>query len=584
LAAAAPILSAAAPLPSVALPAAAAPSANLTALPTAMAGAADLGPGAPGTQQSAPAPEAAPRLNSLFDGARSSYEGARHVRFARVEGAPAEAVRAAEDYLARLARPPRLGTVPESGAVTRLRPLFRLKTRNVAALDPADPTALILRPEGRLPRFGAHRYVDLTNGSRFSTTDARGGVHHFVAVRGLREGYSIRVDLKTGVPATEKYVSDELLFEVAYDARGNVKSRKFVGPLVLSTSDDILVKHGRFVFEDGRVYSPAPGTLVVSGTVIADFLNRPGTLSYRNGFAELATDPRTGIPRVKTDATTGDPAWHYLSPAGSDFKNGMVLSTGRGREVVALFRIYAPETMGGRIPAGYSLIRLRFPSYEDFLKYDSNDLLADVLHPEALSGLARPRPTETGVLLESAQLREPYAADPRVTKSGFGPGSKPARVSMRRNGDVYLEESLGSPAVKLGRVPKSERADFPLKAGERKWLFLGHQLRYYQDGATYRDYNAFAWLTDEGMQRVERVRGGLMAADVPLDSGDHSLIVDLARHNYPMGAEVMENGEYHFSYGASDKHTGAARLDVLALLRELGAGSLESAQGLAYTP
>ena len=99
-----------------------------------------------------------------------------------------------------------------------------------------------------------------------------------------------------------------------------------------------------------------------------------------------------------------------------------------------------------------------------------------------------------------------------------------------------------------------------------------------------RDYNAFAYLTDESMGRVERVRGALMSADSPLDSGESGLITDLARHNYPMGAEVLENGEYHVSYGASDKHTGAARIDVLALLREMSDGSPETREGLAYRP
>jgi hypothetical protein len=75
-----------------------------------------------------------------------------------------------------------------------------------------------------------------------------------------------------------------------------------------------------------------------------------------------------------------------------------------------------------------------------------------------------------------------------------------------------------------------------------------------------------------------------MSADAPLDSGESSLIADLARHNYPMGAEVMENGEYHISYGASDKHTGAAKLDVLALLREMSDGSSETREGLSYRP
>jgi hypothetical protein len=476
-----------------------------------------------------------------------------------------------------------LGDARESAAVERLRPLFHLKTRHEASLDPADPHTLVIRATGRLPKFGAYRYVDLTNGSRFSTTDARGAVHHFVAVRAMREGYSVRADMRTGSIATDKYVSDELLFEVKYDARGDVVSRKFAGPLVLSTSDDILVEHGRFVFEDGRVYSPAPGKLVVSGTVVSDFLNKPKSVSYRNAFAELDVNPETGIPRARLDPATGDPAWHYLSPTGSDVKNGMVLSTGRGSEVVALLRLYSPKPLDG-IPAGYSLARLAFPSYEDFLRYDSEHVLEDVRRPEALAGLERPHPTQSGVLLASEDLRETYASDPRVTKSGFGPGTKPARVSMRRNGDVYLQESLGARAVKIGRVPAAERSGFPLQPGDKKWLFLGHQLRHYHDGLHYRDYNAFAYLTDESMGRVERVRGALMSADAPLDSGESSLIADLARHNYPMGAEVMENGEYHLSYGASDKHTGAAKLDVLSLLREMSDGSPETREGLAYRP
>ena len=533
------------------------------------------------------------RLNTLFDGA--GEEGVRRIRLVRSDGDSAEGLESARSYLASLARTPRLGNARESSAVERLRPLFHVKTRHEASLDPARPDSLVIRAAGRLPKFGAYRYVDLTNGSRFSTTDARGGVHHFVAVRGLREGYSVRVDLRTGKPATEKYVSDELLFKLRYDSRGNVVSRKFAGPLVLSTSDDILVEHGRFVFEDGRVYSPAPGKLVISGTVIADFLNKPKTLSYRNGFAPLDVDPATGVPHARLDPATGDPAWHYISPVDGDFKNGMVLSTGLGTQVTALFRLFKPARFAdregkfplpsdNRIPDGYSLIRLSFPSYDAFMKYDSDHLLEDVLHPEALAGLERPHPDQSGVLLAAADLREPYANDPRVGKSGFGPGAKPARVSMRRNGDVYLEEELGARAVKLGRIPKSDRSGFPLRPGEKKWLFLGHQLRYYRDGRQNRDYNAFAWLTDETMSRVERVRGALMSADSPFESGESSIIVDLARHNYPMGAEVMENGEYHFSYGASDKHTGAAKLDVLALLREMSDGSPETREGLAYRP
>jgi len=323
------------------------------------------------------------------------------------------------------------------------------------------------------------------------------------------------------------------------------------------------------------VYSPTPGKLVVSGTIIADFLNRPNTVSYRNGFAELDVDPASGIPRARLDPATGDPAWRYISPAGGDFKNGMVLSTGRGGQVAALFRLYSPAA-NGRLPAGYSLIRFSFPDYASFLKYDSAHLMEDALHPEALAGLARPHPEQSGVLLAADDLREPYAKDPRVTKSGFGPGAKPARVSMRRSGDVYLEEELGARAVKLGRVAPGERSGFPLRPGDKKWLFLGHQLRYYRDGRLNRDYNAFAWLTDEAMSRVERVRGALMSADAPFESGESSSIVDLARHNYPMGAEVLENGEYHFSYGASDKahrrrearRAGAAARDERRLARD----------------
>jgi hypothetical protein len=564
-------------------PAAAAAAENPVALSAGLAAAA-LGALAPMTPAASPDAEIErdARLNALFDGA--GEQGVRRIRLVPANGDSAEGLASARAYLATLARAPRLGDARESAAIERRRPLFQLRTRHQASLDPVDPRFLVIRATGRLPKFGAYRYVDLTNGSRFSTTDARGRTRHFVAVRAMREGYSVRADMRTGEISTDKYVSDELLFEMRYDRRANVVSRKFAGPLVLSTSDDILVEHGRFVFEDGRVYSPAPGKLVVSGTVVADFLNKPKTVSTRNAFAELDVNPETGVPRARLDPASGDPAWHYLSPTGSDVKNGMVLSTGRGREVVVFLRLYSPKALDGRVPAGYSLARLSFPSYDDFLRYDSEHALEDLLHPEALDGLDRPHPFRSGVLLASSDLRETYAADPRVTKSGFGPGTKPARVSMRRNGDLYIEEYLGAPAVKLGHIVPDERSGFPLRPGERKWLFLGHQLRHYHDGLHYRDYNAFAYLTDESMGRVERVRGALMSADGALDSGASSLIADLARHNYPMGAEVMENGEYHFSYGASDKHTGAAKLDVLALLREMSDGSPETREGLSYRP
>ena len=580
----------------------AAPSADLapaaaSALAAPASALAALAAGTPAASAS-PVDQAAEaarsaRLNALFDGA--GEEGVRRIRLVHADGDSAEGLENARAYLASLARTPRLGNARESSAVERLRPLFHVKTRHEASLDPARPNSLVIRAAGRLPKFGAYRYVDLTNGSRFSTTDARGGVHHFVAVRALREGYSVRVDLRTGRLATDKYVSDELLFEVKYDRRGNVVSRRFAGPLVLSTSDDIFVKPGRFVFEDGRVYSPTPGKLVVGGNVIADFLNQPKTINFRLAFAELDVNPETGVPRAHIDPATGDPAWHFLSPVGSTIKNEMVLSTGRGQEVVVLFRITEPgyfdseerrplkSMFGDRVP-GHSLLRVSFPSYDAFLRYDSAHLMEDVLHPEALADLKRPHPDQSGVLLAANDLREPYEEDSRVGRSGLGPGAKPARVSMLLNGDVYLEESLGSRAVNLGRVPARDLSGFPLQPGEKKWLFLGHQLRNYHDGLHYRDYNTFAWLTDESMSRVERVRGALMSADSPFESGESSIIVDLARHNYPMGAEVMENGEYHFSYGASDKHTGAAKLDVLALLREMSDGSPETREGLAYRP
>jgi hypothetical protein len=561
------LLAAPAAASGVAIPALAAALPSIAAAPSRQA-----------PSEAASGEKPAAQLDALFDG-----EGVRRIRFVSGAGDSAEGLASARAYLHALARQPSLGSPRESAAVTRLKPLFHLRTHHEAVLDPGNPGSLVIRQTGRLPKFGDYRYVDLTNGSRFATTDSKGGVHHFVAVRALREGYTVRVDLKSGSPATELYVSDQLLFEVKYDARGNVTKRKFVEPLVLSTSDDILAAPGKFVFEDGRVYSPAPGKLVVSGTVIADFLNQPRTLSYRNGLAELEVDPVTGIPRVKRDPVTGDPAWHYLTPVGADFKNGMVLSTGRGSQVVALFRLYSAEAQGV-LPAGYSLIRFSFPSYDDFLKYDSVHLLEDVLHPSALAALSRPHPGQSGVLLAAADLQDLYANDPRVTKSGFGPGSKPARLSMGSNGDVFLEESLGARLVKIGHVPARERAGFPLQAGDSKWLFLGHELRAYRDGFNFRDYNAFAWLTDETMSKVERVRGALMVGDSSFESGESSLITDLARHNYPMGAEVMENGEYHFSYGASDKHTGAAKLDVMALLRELADGSSATREGLSYKP
>jgi hypothetical protein len=570
----------AAPGPAQALPAAEPAAAPLSAARAVPATGTPSSAGSPAASDAEHSPDS--RLDALFDGAGG--EGVRRIRLVRADADSDEGLARARTYLAALARAPRLGSARESAAVERLRPLFRLRTRHEASLDPQDPHALVLRAAGRLPRFGAYRYVDLTNGSRFSTTDALGAAHHFVAVRALRAGYSVRADMRTGEISTEKYISDELLFEVRYDRRGGVISRKFAGPLVLSTSDGIPAERGGFIFEDGRVYSPAPGKLVVGGTVVADFSNRPNAGGFRNAFAELDVDPETGVPRARIDPATGDPAWHYLSPSGSDVKNGMALSTGRGREVVVLLRLSSPAPFGGRIPAGHSLLRLSFPDYASFLRYDSEHLLEDVLHPEALDGLDRPHPTQSGVLLAADDLRETYAGDPRVTKSGFGPGAKPARVSMRRNGDLYLEESLGAPAVKLGHIPAEKRSGFPLQPGERKWLFLGHQMRHYHDGLRYRDYNAFAWLTDESMARVERVRGALMSADAPLDAGESSIIADLARHGYPMGAEVMENGEYHISYGASDKHTGAARLDVLALLREMSDGSPETREGLAYRP
>ena len=111
-----------------------------------------------------------------------------------------------------LARPPRLGSARESAAVERLRPLFRLRTRSEASLDPKDPRTLVIRAVGRLPKFGAYRYADLTNGSRFSTTDARGAVHHFVAVRAMREGYSVRADMRTGTFATVSFTAASIFF------------------------------------------------------------------------------------------------------------------------------------------------------------------------------------------------------------------------------------------------------------------------------------------------------------------------------------------------------------------------------------
>ena len=524
------------------------------------------------------------------------YRGLRNIRLeVKPSDSPTDVERA-ENYLHLLKFPEHLPPIRESASVTRLTPFIDLPVKYVAKLDANRPGFFLITAEGDLPRFGAYRYVDLPNGTRFSHTE-NGVTEHFISPRAIREGFTVSVDLKTGQPATEKYLSDQLQFRVTYDSAGNILTREAVQPLLVSTSNDILVTNKTdFVFEDGRVFEIAPGKKIMIGTVIADHANTPGILNYRNGFTELKWNPRAKAYEVTRDAE-GKVVWHYISPIGSDFKNGMPVSTGRGEEIVVLYRPNSPKAIGQSIAKGYSILRLSFPNLETFFKYDAKHLYEDLEHPEKLAKLRRPHPREAGPLLTSAQIADPYTVYPDVFKTGFGPGAKPVRISMDLEGNVYQQETLGAPRYKIDHVSPEDQKNHILKPGETNWFFFGHGLRYsnqkvavksagqFENGLQHRDYDGLAFITDESMKVVKRIRNGFMGPTDLLDQGSHSSIVDLRTHSaYTTGTEVMADGKLYISYGSSDHGTGLARVDMAKALREMGPESADSREGLAHAP
>jgi hypothetical protein len=536
--------------------------------------------------------EVVPEAAGHSRNASTGYRGIRNIRFEAHAGNSAESIELAQNYLHLLEHPQHLKVIPESDSVTRLKPLMDLPAKYVATIDEKDSQYLLIKAEGEFPKFGDYRYVDLPNGTRYHHTE-NGVTTHFISPRGIREGFTVRVNLKNGDISTEKYISDQLQFRVTYDADGNILTSEPVKPLVVSTSDDIIVKNKEdSVVEDGRVLEVVPGKKILMATVIADHANTPGILNYRNGFSELKWDPEAKVYQPTYDAE-GKIVWHYISPIGSDFKNGLVLSTGRGKEIVVLYRPNSSKAIGKAIPKGYSIQRLSFPDYETYLKYDPAHLYEDLEHPEKLAGLNRVHPTEAGQVLNAEEVNDPYLKQKNVFKNGFGGGAKPAGVSMDANGGVYLQETFGAPKVKIDQISKKDIKNYVLSSGETNWLFPGHGLRYsrdqiakraagqFENGVQFRDYDSLVWLTDGGMKNVKRIRPGFMGPTTIFDQGQYSSIADLRTHaGYITGTEVMPDGMLHITYGSSDHNTGLAKIDVAKLLRDMSRKSSEAQEGL----
>lgn len=471
----------------------------------------------------------------------SPETGAREVEFIFDAARPPHTLNQIQDYLKIFANHPTLELPEESHSFSRLDPLFDLRTRLIGEIDPADPNFIFIRNAGNPYDFGGHKYDDLTNGSIFNTTDRQGKAHFFVAARGLRAGYKVHVDTRTGAIETLNYVSDVLLFELKDDQKPT-----YVTTLIRSTGKEIPTRGSGFVFEDPRVYR-INEHYVVSGTVISDFLPDINQLAYRNGMAELTIDPDTGVPSVQRNAQ-GDPNFFYLTPKPTpakkyDFKNSMVFDNGHG-ELVGLFRLYDSE-------AGmYSLLRLTFRDWAHFRSYDFDHLTKDA-----------------SVLFTDRDLPDPHTRDPRVFKVGFGPGSRPFHVRVDEAGVVSMSETADAPETRLRKLSLREQAGFPIKPGKDGWVMFAHQLRHFREGSlAFRHYDASVILFDGKMEKGQ-FYSGFFGPKLAYESGHNRLIMDLSDHVYPTGM-FIRNGKVYASYGTSDHGTGLIEVDPIKLLND----------------
>ena len=478
--------------------------------------------------------------------------GGRKVEFRFDSAHPPQTLTQIRDYLKVFTSHPTLELPEESRSFNRLNPLFDLRTRLIAEIDPADPNFIFIRNVGTPYDFGNQKYDDMTNGSVFNTTDRQGKSHYFVAARGLRAGYTVHVDTRTGGIETLNYVSDVLLFELKDDQKP-----VYVTTLIRSTGKEIPTRGSGYVFEDPRVYR-IKGHYVVSGTVISDFLPDVNQLAYRNGMAELTIDPDTGVPSVQRNAQ-GDPDFFYLTPKPTpankyDFKNSMVFDNGHG-ELVGLFRLYDADV------GMYSLLRLTFRNWAHFRSYDFDNL-----------------PKDASVLFTDRDLPDPHTRDPRVFKVGFGPGARPFHVRVNAVGVVYMSETAGAPETRLRKLSLQERSGFPIKPGQDGWVMFAHQLRHFREGGlAFRHYDASVILFDGKIEQGQYY-SGFFGPKLGYESGNNRLIMDLSDHVYPTGMFIRD-GKVYASYGTSDHGTGLIEVDPIKLLNDFSKRSRASRAG-----
>ena len=526
------------------------------------------------------------------------------IPLAYLSSTPKDALERARKYLDALNYiPPLQSGEQESQGVERLRPLFHAAGAVLATMDPQNPDTIIFISKNETVQVGDRRYVDLTNGSIFETHARNNGtVHYWAAERALESGYTVSLNTRTGNMSTHHYNSDELLVPYVMDKSGSpvadlAKAEILIrsepkwdgsdGSTVGSSSPyEDLAKIG-YTFEDGRAFRTS-GRLFLAGTLVSRFIPGSPDLHYRNVIVEMLEDPDTGRPSVRMSHVPGVPAFHFISPKPTrelswETKNSMVFNNGAGDEVVAFYRLCLNENTvrnlrplyGARIQGGYQLWSLTFPNIEAYLAYD-HDHLPGAIFEEHL-GKDSTSPRHPQIIMTEKDISDPYLSDPRVShkedgapKIGFGPGSRPFFVRMDKDRNVFVSQENTESTDKMAlidAVSEDESNRYMLKPGEGNWIFPIHLLRYYvHEGFPFRHYNGGFLVMDESM-RVKKgiIRSGL-SPERDFEKGRSRKIMNLSDHVYPAGLVVV-NGTVYLSYGASDTHTGMAKIDVKKLLR-----------------
>jgi hypothetical protein len=428
-------------------------------------------------------------------------------------------------------------------------------------------TTAHVRQTGRAVRLGGRPYVEFPNSTALSTTDpVTGGERRFLVTRGVRAGYTNRVDLATGTQSPDGYVSDVLLFE---DVGGEHRYR---GRLLTSRPER------DFLFEDPRisfVIEPSGARRIfLSGTDYAPHVPGSRDKDVMNRYVELELDGR-GVPRPVKVGHDGRPAFRDLSPppvprrggghAFVDAKNATIAGNERGQIVVRTrmrpdFTDPEVRALAGGRTWRYGEQVFVFDDLADLQRYDWRNAMKDLFTP---GGRGK-------VLLTDADLGESFD-DPRVSRShgkGMGPGTLPVRV-RRAGDDLFVSDARGAPERHAGRIAPRFRRGFPLADGEVKYVAFDHEIRWFQDrGFTKRHYSLSVKLFDETLTRIDAYYPDVVQPKRLYERGSKSGIVDL-HHVYPMGRMILADAKVRVTGGASDAHTPLYDFDVLKLLTEM---------------